>query len=140
VTEDEIEFIAAEMAKAGGTTWYPGRTKGPLLRVVSERYRDRARLAIEALDRYRAGRQHAAEDKDSSQPQANANSNSGADERVQVGSLIVYRPKGDHRAYPCRVQKLDGSRAYVVPEIPSCTGWVDVQELLPPEPKAISSS
>jgi hypothetical protein len=140
VTEDEIEFIAAEMAKAGGTAWYPGRDKGPLLRLVSDRYRDRARLMIAALDRYRAGRQDAAEDKDSSQPQADANPNSGADERVQVGSLIVYRPKGDHRAYPCRVQKLDGSRAYVVPEIPSCTGWVDVQELLPPEPKAISNS
>src|SRR3954468_18043440 len=128
------------MAKAGGTAWYPGRDKGPLLRLVSERYRDRARLMIAALDRYRASRQDAAEDKDSSQPQADATSNSGADERIQVGSLIVYRPKGDHRAYPCRVQKLDGSRAYVVPEIPSCTGWVDVQELLPPEPKAISNS
>src|SRR3954465_12730071 len=55
VTDEEIEAVAEELAKAGGTSWYPGRTRGALLRSVSERYRDRARLAIAALDRLRAG-------------------------------------------------------------------------------------
>ena len=54
VAEDEIEVVAEELAKAGGLSWYPGRQHGSLLRVVSDRYRDRARLAIAALDRYRA--------------------------------------------------------------------------------------
>src|SRR3954471_2147771 len=53
VTEDEIEVVAEELAKAGGLSWYPGRQHGSLLRVVSDRYRDRARLAIAALDRCR---------------------------------------------------------------------------------------
>jgi hypothetical protein len=57
MTEEEIEAVAEELAKAGGLSWYPGRTRGPLLRTVSERYRDRARLAIEALDRVRARNQ-----------------------------------------------------------------------------------
>src|SRR5689334_8589415 len=56
VTEDEVEVVAEELAKAGGTSWYPGRERGPLLRVVVDRYRDRARLAIAALDRYRASK------------------------------------------------------------------------------------
>ena len=57
MTEEEIEAVAEELAKAGGLSWHPGRTRGPLLRTVSERYRDRARLAIEALDRLRARNQ-----------------------------------------------------------------------------------
>ena len=57
MTEDEIEAVAEELAKAGGVSWYPGREGGTLLKVVSDRYRDRARLAIAALDRYRAQRQ-----------------------------------------------------------------------------------
>ena len=56
MTEEEIEVVAEELAKIGGVTWYPGREKGSLIRVVCDRYRDRARVAIEALERYRAGR------------------------------------------------------------------------------------
>jgi hypothetical protein len=56
MTEEEIEAVAEELAKIGGVSWYPGRAPGPLLRVVSERYRDRARVAIAALDRLRAGK------------------------------------------------------------------------------------
>ena len=47
MTEDEVEVVAAELAKAGGVAWYPGRERGPLKHVVN-RYRDRARLAIAA--------------------------------------------------------------------------------------------
>jgi hypothetical protein len=39
VTEDEIEAVAEELAKAGGVAWYPGHQRGPLLKVVSDRYR-----------------------------------------------------------------------------------------------------
>jgi hypothetical protein len=34
------------------------------------------------------------------------------DDAVSVGSLVLYRPPGDKRTYPCRVDKLDGTRAY----------------------------
>ena len=57
MTEEEIEVVAEELAKIGGVTWYPGRERGTLMRVVCDRYRDRARVAIEALERYRAARQ-----------------------------------------------------------------------------------
>lgn len=29
MTEDEVEVVAAELAKAGGVGWYPGRERGP---------------------------------------------------------------------------------------------------------------
>ena len=58
MTEDEVEAVAAELAKAGGVGWYPGRERGPL-KHVADRYRDRARLAIAALSRLRAGQQGA---------------------------------------------------------------------------------
>ncbi len=58
MTEDEVEVVAPELAKAGGVGWYPGRERGPLKHVVN-RYRDRARLAIATLDRLRAGQQDA---------------------------------------------------------------------------------
>ena len=54
VSEEEIEIVAEELAKVGGTAWYPGREKGPLIRLVSDRYRDRAKIAIAALERHRA--------------------------------------------------------------------------------------
>ena len=49
MNEAEVEIVAEELAKLGGTAWYPGRESGPLLRIVHERYRDRARAAIAAL-------------------------------------------------------------------------------------------
>ena len=60
MTDEEIEAVAEELAKIGGLSWYPGRTDGPLLRPISERYRDRARVAIAALDRVRAGKEASA--------------------------------------------------------------------------------
>src|SRR3712207_8438264 len=49
--------VAQELAKVGGLSWYPGRTRGPLLRSVGERYRDRARVAIAALERLKASKE-----------------------------------------------------------------------------------
>ena len=52
MTEGEVEAVAAELAKAGGVSWHSGQERGPL-KLVMDRYRDRARLAIAALDRVR---------------------------------------------------------------------------------------
>jgi hypothetical protein len=51
LTDEEVEIVALELAKVGGLSWYPGREKGLLLRVVTDRYRDQARAAIAAFDR-----------------------------------------------------------------------------------------
>ena len=134
MTEDEVEVVAAELAKAGGVAWYPGRERGPLKHVVN-RYRDRARLAIAALDRLRAGQQDAdAADSIDIGPLWSASgtsSHSVSEQSLQAGSLVLYRPPGDRRAYPCRVDKVEGSRVHLVPEMKACTGWIDVSQLLP---------
>ena len=53
MTAEEVEVVAEELARTGGTAWYPGRQRGPLLRAVTERYREQARAVIAALDRQR---------------------------------------------------------------------------------------
>jgi hypothetical protein len=141
VTEDEVEAVAEELAKAGGAAWYPGRTRGPLLRIVSDRYRDRARLAIAALDRYRAHKAGMAPP-DSievtpspEQPEAST----GSDSPLQVGSTVVYRPPGEQRAYPCRVEKIEGGKAYLVPFLRPWTSWVPIEDLTPAAPEEDST-
>ncbi|WP_154661165.1 hypothetical protein [Microvirga lotononidis] len=131
MTDEEIEAVAEELAKAGGTSWYPGRTRGALLRSVSERYRDRARLAIAALDRVRAGH---GEDPSSQSPEtvappapASANYPDG----IQVGATVVYRPPGDQRAITCRIEQLENGRAYLVPVARSDVGWVALDSFDP---------
>ena len=134
MTEDEVEVVAAELAKAGGVAWYPGRERGPL-KHVANRYRDRARLAIAALDRFRAGLQGSGAtdgiDIGPLELSSGTSSHSAPDHSFQAGSLVLYRPPGDRRAYPCRVDKVEGSRVHLVPDIKSCTGWIDVSQLLP---------
>ena len=134
MTEDEVEVVAAELAKAGGVVWYPGRERGPLKHVVN-RYRDRARLAIAALDRFRAGQQgaDAADSIDIGHLELGSGTSSPSvpEHPFQAGSMVLYRPPGDRRAYPCRVDKVEGSRVHLVPDIKSCTGWIDVSQLLP---------
>ncbi len=133
MSEDEVDVVAAELAKAGGVGWYPGRERGPLKHVVN-RYRDRARLAIAALDRFRAGQQSAlaAEAIDISQIELSSGpfSPPASEHTLRAGSMVLYRPPGDRRAYPCRVDKVEGSRAYLVPDIKACTGWTDISKLL----------
>lgn len=134
MTDDEIETVAAELAKAGGVSWHSGQERGPL-KLVMDRYRDRARLAIATLDRLRAAKQGTSPGElrvaqpgtgveDSSEPVL--------EKAVSAGSLVLYRPPGDKRSYPCRVEKVEGSRVYLVPELPTCTGWVDLSNLSPP--------
>jgi hypothetical protein len=134
VTEEEIEAVAEELAKAGGTSWYPGRTRGALLRPVTERYRDRARLAIAALDRVRAG--HGGEQPDAQQePPPQGLSESGPD-HVNVGATVVYRPPGDQRAITCRIERLEEGRAYLVPMLRPDVGWVSLDTLHPLGPES----
>ncbi|MBM6592619.1 hypothetical protein [Microvirga pudoricolor] len=123
MSEEEIEIVAEELAKVGGTTWYPGRETGPLIRVVSDRYRDRAKIAIEALERHRA--KVAAE-------AARREAHSFASDQIRVGSTVVYRPPGERRAYTCRVEKIDGRQAYLVPDIKVSSGWVSLDDLTRP--------
>ncbi len=133
MTDDEIEAVAEELAKAGGVAWYPGRQRGPLLRIVSDRYRDRARLAIAALDRYRAQKAGIAQldSIEVDQAQIPVDASTAADGILQVGATVVYRPPGEQRAYPCRVENVEGSRAYLVPHLRAWTGWVPTANLSP---------
>jgi hypothetical protein len=116
----------AELAKAGGISWHAGQERGPL-KLVMDRYRDRARLASATLERLRAARHDISL---GSSTQANLEPASG--DVVSEGSLVLYSPPGDNRTYPCRVEKVVGGRVYLVPELPTCTGWVDLENLSSP--------
>jgi hypothetical protein len=138
MTEEEIEVVAEELAKIGGVTWYPGREKGTLMRVVCDRYRDRARVAIEALERYRAARQNSIFEtplaQDNQQVQKSQTfkappAQNGED--IRPGATVIYRPPGDRRAYPCRVVEIEGNRAYLAPILRACTDWVSIEHLMP---------
>jgi hypothetical protein len=134
MTDGEVEAVAAELAKAGGVSWHPGQEHGPL-KLVMDRYRDRARLAIATLERVRTARHGIAPGPgtaDQLGPSTQANLEPVSGDVVSEGSLVLYSPPGDKRTYPCRVEKLVGSRAYLVPEIPTCTGWVDLENLSSP--------
>jgi hypothetical protein len=136
MTDEEIEIVAEELAKIGGVAWYPGREKGTLMRVVCDRYRDRARVAIEAIDRYRASRQaSAALSQDNRQatklPQTERSSHSDEQESIRPGTTVIYRPPGDRRAYSCRVVEIEGNRAYLAPILRACTDWVSIEHLVP---------
>jgi hypothetical protein len=134
VTDEEIEAVAEELAKAGGVSWYPGRTRGALLRPVSERYRDRAKLAIAALDRVRTGHDAAAKE---SPPQMSATPQHP--DQIHVGSIVVYRPPGDQRAITCRIERLEANRAYLVPVPRPDIGWVSLGSLHPMEGDAATN-
>ncbi|EIM24505.1 hypothetical protein [Microvirga lotononidis] len=133
MTEEEIEIVAEELAKIGGVTWYPGREKGTLMRVVCDRYRDRARVAIQALDRYRAGRKAILEqdNKQVSLLSSGTEPQASAPDEIRPGATVVYRPPGDRRAYPCRVVEIEGNRAYLAPILRACTDWVSIEHLVP---------
>ena len=137
MTDEEIEVVAEELAKVGGATWYPGRGKGPLMRVVSDRYRDRARVAIAALERFRASKQASMPlDRSPDRLPANDLSSPLPSDHIRPGATVIYRPPGDRRAYPCRVAEIEGTKAYLAPIIRACTDWVSIEHLLPSAPES----
>lgn len=131
VTDEEIEAVAEELAKAGGTSWYPGRTRGALLRSVGERYRDRARLAIAALDRVRAANGGPADVQSPEAAHVPEPPISGNPDQIQVGAVVVYRPPGDQRAITCRIERIEGGQAYLVPVSRPDVGWVALDSFDP---------
>lgn len=134
MTEDEVEAVAAELAKAGGVSWHRGAERGPL-KVVMNRYRDRARLAIAALERVRSAKLDGSSgtlEVEQTNPSSASSQDPASDDVVSAGSLVLYRPPGDKRTYACRIVKLEGNQAYLVPELPTCTGWVDLSSLSSP--------
>ena len=135
MTEEEVEVVAEELAKVGGIAWYPGRQEDSLMRVVTERYRDRARVAIAALERLHASKLAAiAQDRRMSE-RGPANdflaSFEEGDEDLKSGATVIYRPPGDRRAYSCRVVEIEGNRAYLAPILRACTDWVSIEHLMP---------
>ncbi len=97
MTEDEVEAVAAELAKAGGVSWHRGGERGPL-KLVMNRYRDRARQAIATLERFRAAKQAASSGEIKvAQPELSIEGKAEAlsDDPVSAGSLVLYRPPGD---------------------------------------------
>ena len=141
MTEDEIEAVARELAKIGGLSWYPGRTRGALLRAVSERYRDRARVAIAALERLKASTEGTAAPQGSSSgsPGTTTSQASEPGDHLQVGAVVVYRPSGDRRAMPCQITRMEPGRAYLVPCPESDIGWVSLEHIVPPTAEPQSS-
>ena len=141
MTDEEIEAVAEELAKIGGLSWYPGRTDGPLLRPISERYRDRARVAIAALDRVRAGREASASLHHSpgKNPSSASAPSSDHGDRLHVGAVVVYRPPGDQRAVTCRIERMDEGRAYLVPCPKPDFGWVSLDDLALVSPRNLQT-
>lgn len=134
MTDHEVEAVAAELAKAGGVSWHSGQERGPL-KLVMDRYRERACLAIATLDRLRVAREGISPGPSRGQqpgPGTQANLKAVSDDALSEGSLVLYRPPGDKRTYPCRIERIAGDRAYLVPELPTCTGWVDLRNLSSP--------
>ncbi len=134
MAEDEVEAVAAELARAGGLSWHAGNEQGPL-KLVMSRYRDLARLAIAALERVRTAKQNIGPEPNAGEPLdtgAIVSSEGPSSDHLAVGSLVLYRPPGDRRTYPCRVETIQGGRAYLVPALPTCTGWVELDSVSSP--------
>lgn len=131
MTDEEVEVVAEELAKIGGVTWYPGRQRShPIVRVVTERYRAQARVAIAALERLRAHQEPGAPNHEPDDLPCIA-AESSHDGMVHPGATVIYRPAGERRAYPCRVVEIRGERAYLAPILRLCVGWVSVERLEP---------
>lgn len=134
MTEEEVDVVAEELAKIGGTAWYPGRQQGPLLREVTERYREQARAVIAALERRRVNNEApvspdpvVGETRD-----VEISSRTDAIPDIRPGATVIYRPAGDQRAYLCRVVEIRGSQAYLAPILRACIGWISIETLQVP--------
>jgi hypothetical protein len=135
MSEEEVECVAEELAKVGGVAWYPGREPNAILRVVSDRYRDRARVAIAALERLRASRQQSGviEFGPGEDPDIALRAQARTAENIEVGSVVIYRAPGDLRAIACRVTQREGGAVYLVPCERPDVGWVQIDGIVPAE-------
>ncbi|MBM6596771.1 hypothetical protein [Microvirga pudoricolor] len=131
MSEEEIETVARELAKVGGTSWYPGRPKGAVLRRVGDRYRDQARAVIQA---YRRAHGDVAPESGGQASQGKRDAE-GPRSDLRVGDIVVYRRDGELRAEPCRITQIENGRAYLTPVAPQAPGWVP----LPDESPAVGS-
>jgi hypothetical protein len=132
MTEQEVEVVAEELAKVGGLSWYPGRERGPVVKVVCDRFRDRARVVIAALERFRAGKGEIASVSGSVDTEPRDRRAPTSYGQLQLGSVVIYRAPGDRRAYACHVVKLEANRAYLVPCPRPDVGWVEIDGPSPP--------
>ena len=126
MADDQIDRVAGLLATIGGA-WYPERTR-TALRVVGDRHREVARLALESLGRptdAAAGEQSA-----TSRAASGTSFNFAKDDQLHVGATVIYRPPGEKRAVTCRVEKMDRGRAYLVPALQEI-GWVPMRTLQP---------
>jgi hypothetical protein len=132
LTEEEIKLVAEVLANIGGN-WYPERARSES-KPVTNRHREVARLIVAAVERSKAANQNATDIGSASERSLEApSSNSAEDEKLHVGATALYRPPGDKRTFACRIEKLEGNRAYVVPEHREI-GWVSTHSLLPLNP------
>lgn len=132
MTEEEVDLVAEEFAKIGGISWYPGREPGPLVRVVSDRYRERARAAIAALDQFRAdGGASATSTSSDISTTAAYPLNAVESESLKPGVTIVYRPKDDPRAYVCTVDRIENGQVRLIPHGVRGIGWVPIETVHP---------
>jgi hypothetical protein len=131
MTEQEVEAVATELARASKILWPSGPASGPR-KMVLYRYKDRARLAIAAVDRVRATQQDAAPKhhrSESLELVEQGESKAGSSAGLSVSTLVLYWPRGDQRARRCRITKIESDRTYLVPESPDPPGWVDLESL-----------
>ena len=133
MTDEEIEVVAQELAKVGGVAWYPGRTTGPLLRPVSQRYRDRAKVAIAALERLRASKEGgtAVDGTPASTEVSSGTTEVHPGDQLQVGAVVVYRPPGEQRATPCRIEKSRTAEPTWCRAPAPMWAWVSLADLSP---------
>lgn len=133
MTEEEIKLVAEVLANIGGN-WYPERAQSEP-KPVTNRHREVARLIVAAVERSKAANQSAADVGSISEgPLEAPSSTSAEDDELHIGATALYRPPGDKRTFACRIEKLEGGRAYVVPEHREI-GWVSTHSLLPLTPK-----
>jgi hypothetical protein len=90
-------------------------------------------VAIAALERLKASKESgtALQGTPSSHLVSSGNTEVDPGDHLQVGAVVVYRPPGERRAMPCRIEKIEDGRAYLVPCPRSHVGWVSLADLSP---------
>jgi hypothetical protein len=133
--EQKINFVARALAEAAGISWQPEAETDPAMTAVYSRFRDQARLAIEALEQWRA-KDSAPENvfAEPSLPQVVRTAPGNA--IIQVGSDVFYRAPNDRRETLCSVETVKDGYAYIIPYSNPHIGWVKLDALraLPTKP------